>query len=112
MLTKKRKLEEDSVERLHNEAKQLEDRLSEVHKQLGGVRLFVKTLAEKCIAIFIKSNATIKQVKEAIEEVEGIEVDQQRLIFAGKQLNDERTLEEYKIGNACLITLVARLCGS
>jgi len=71
----------------------------------------VKTLTGKEIEIDIEPTDKVERIKERVEEKEGIPPQQQRLIFSGKQMNDDKTAADYKVQGGSVLHLVLALRG-
>lgn len=75
------------------------------------MQIFIKTLTGRKQQFNFEPEAKVLQVKQALQEKEGIDVDQIRLIFSGKQLSDEKSLSEYNISAGGTIHMVLQLRG-
>lgn len=77
----------------------------------AGMQIFVKSLTGKSLTFNCVPNETIESVKARIQDTEGCPVDVQRLIYAGKQLDGDRTLAWYNVSKDCTLHLVLMLRG-
>ena len=75
------------------------------------MRILLKTLTGKEIPLDVEPNDTIEQVKKKVQDAEGIPPDQQTLIFAGMQLEDEKTLADYHISEEATLHIILGLRG-
>ena len=73
------------------------------------IQIFVKSINGKSRTLNVSPDDTIATIKQQINEKEGISAEEQRLIFAGKNLDDEKTLKDYNIGAESTIHLVLRV---
>ena len=81
------------------------------HAQASKLQIFVKTLLGNILAIFINSSDSIKAIKDIIQDKEGINAEQQRLVMESKELYNSKTAMEYKIKNGSILLIMLKLKG-
>ncbi|ESQ30017.1 hypothetical protein EUTSA_v10012126mg [Eutrema salsugineum] len=77
----------------------------------AAMTIYVKTLSGRTITLEAKGSDTIGEVKAKYEEIDGTPVQQQRLIFRGRELQNGRTVAEYDITHESTLHIASRLCG-
>ncbi|KAL0742084.1 hypothetical protein Bca4012_083597 [Brassica carinata] len=75
------------------------------------MQIVVKDMQNRNVSLTVDGSDTIENLKDMIEESEGVPAQMQRLIFSGKQLQDGQTIADYNIKNGSFIHLVLRLLG-
>ena len=80
-------------------------------KNKENMAVFIKTLNGETLTLNVHSWTIVGEVKDMIERIEGVPVDQQRLVFSGKQLEDKRSMADYDISKETTLHLVLRLRG-
>ena len=75
------------------------------------MQIFVRTISGKTIILRVLPSDTVQSVKQKIQDRQNIQIDQQRLIYQTKQLDDNQTLSDCNIVKDSTLTLVLRLLG-
>ncbi len=73
------------------------------------MQIFIKSLNGKTHTVEVESTDTIATLKQKIQDKEGINAGEQRLVFAGKNLEDNKTVADYNIQSEQTLHLILRL---
>ena len=109
--------EEEADENARKRARLEYDESDDDHNDLpdennGSSQIFMKTHTQGTLSIKINlATTTVAQLKVIIQRINGMPLDQQRIIFAGKQLEDSRTLADYNVQKECTLHLIYRMKG-
>ena len=75
------------------------------------LQLFVRTVSGRTLPLQVESGKTVESVKQMLQELENVDVDHQRLVFAGKELDDSKTLESYNIKGDETLEMLFKIAG-
>jgi hypothetical protein len=89
----------------------LQRRSSPPRSPTSRMQILIKTLTGRQQAFNFEGPSKVLEVKNAVQEKEGIQVDQIRLIYGGKQMSDEKTLDDYQVVPGAVIHMVLQLRG-
>ena len=73
------------------------------------MQILIKMMNKTEISLIVKPKDSIQNVKRKVQQLKGCRPDQQRLVFAGKNLEDDHTLSDYNVQNESTLNLVQRL---
>lgn len=75
------------------------------------LQLFVRTVSGRTLPLQVESGETVETVKQMLQERENVDVDHQRLVFAGKELDDSQTLESYNLKGDETLEMLFKIAG-